>query len=181
MHSLIGAKEIRVRLGPYFRRSTVPPMRKRITPSWIRTKKDPELWFNDLDHLNMRLARINLKYEKDNLQIKSHMMTAMSKDYDSVIVKFRGDLSDTPLAKLHKEVVLQFKALVKDGGGMGSESVLSASNTFKGTCRNCGKTGHKAHECRSAKVKSTDGATKDASTAMVDKSHVTCYNCQGKG
>ncbi len=26
--------------------------------------KDPELWFNDLVHLNMRLARIILKYEK---------------------------------------------------------------------------------------------------------------------
>ncbi|KAI2509464.1 hypothetical protein MHU86_4965 [Fragilaria crotonensis] len=63
------------------------------------TKKDPELWFNDLDHLNMRLARISLKYEKDDLQMKSHMMTAMSKDYESVIVKFRGDLSNTPLAK----------------------------------------------------------------------------------
>ncbi|KAI2499592.1 hypothetical protein MHU86_14887 [Fragilaria crotonensis] len=145
------------------------------------TSKDPELWFNDLDHLNMRLARINLKYEKDDLQMKSRMMKAMSTDYDSVIVKFRGDLSDTPLAKLRKEVVLQFKTLVKDGRGRGSESVLSSSNTFKGTCRNCGKIGHKAHECRSAKVESTEGPTKDASTADVDKSNVTCYNCQGKG
>jgi hypothetical protein len=98
----------------------------------VGTKKDPELWFNDLDHLNMRLARINLKYEKDNLQMKSHMMTAMSKDFDSVIVKFRGDLSNAPLEKLRKEVVPQFKALVKDGIGMGSESVLSARNTCKG-------------------------------------------------
>ncbi|KAI2506458.1 hypothetical protein MHU86_7973 [Fragilaria crotonensis] len=148
----------------------------------VGTKKDPELWFNDLDHLNMRLARINLKYEKDDLQMKSHIMTAMSKDYDSVIVKFRGDLSDTPLAKLRKEVVLQFKTLVKDGCGRGSESVLSSSNTFKGTCRNCGKIGHKAHECRSAKVESTEGPTKEASTVDdVDKSNVTCYNCQGKG
>jgi hypothetical protein len=62
----------------------------------VGTKMDPELWFNDLDHLNMRLARINLKYQKDELQMKSHMMTAMSSDYQSVIVKFRGDLSETP-------------------------------------------------------------------------------------
>ena len=154
----------------------------------VGTKKDPELWFNELDHLNMRLARINLKYEKDDLQMKSHMMTAMSKDYDSVIVKFRGDLSDTPLAKLRKEVVLQFKALIKGGGGgTGSESALSANmlkhpyKKFKGTCRNCGKIGHKANECRSAKVEATDSATTGASTTNGDKSHVTCYNCQGKG
>jgi hypothetical protein len=26
------------------------------------TKQDPELWFNDLDHLNMRITRINKTY-----------------------------------------------------------------------------------------------------------------------
>jgi hypothetical protein len=106
----------------------------------VGTKKDPELWFNDLDHLNMRLARINLKYEKDNLQMKSHMMTSLSDDYQSIIIKFRGDLNETSLAKIRKEVVLQFKALIKGGGGgTGSESMLSANMSkhpykkFKGT------------------------------------------------
>ena len=116
-------------------------------------QKDPELWFNDLDHLNMQLARINLKYQKDKLQMKSHMMTAVSNDYESVIVKFRGDLNDTTLDKLCKEVVLQYKSLIKSSGSKTtSESVLAAPTSktpwkkFKGTCRNCGKIGHKAHE-----------------------------------
>lgn len=150
------------------------------------TKKDPELWFNDLDHLNMRLRRINLKYEKDELQMKSHMMTAMSNDYDSVIVKFRGELNETPLAKLRKEVVLQYKTLMKASGSKtSSESVLSANvskhpyKKFKGNCRNCGKIGHKANECRSAKVETTGGSTKKDTES--DKSHVKCYNCQEMG
>ena len=153
----------------------------------VGTKKDPELWFNDLDHLNMRLARINLKYEKDDLQMKSHMMTSMTNDYQSVTVKFRGDLHETPLAKIRKEIVLQYKALLKDSGGAGSESVLSANMSkhpykkFKGTCRNCGKIGHKANECRSSKVESTSGTTKGGGTTNGDKSHVTCFNCQQKG
>ena len=47
------------------------------------------------------------------------MMTAsMSNDYESVIIKFRGDLNDTTLVKLCKEeVVLQYKFLIKAGGG----------------------------------------------------------------
>ncbi len=147
----------------------------------VGTQKDPELWFNDLDHLNTRLSRINLKNEKHDPQMKSHMMTAMLNDYDSVIVKFRGNHSKTPLAKLRKEVVLQFKTLVKAGGTTILELVLNASSTFNGICRNRGKIGHKAHECRSAKDKSTDGATKGASTTEGDKLHMTCYNCQQKG
>jgi hypothetical protein len=30
----------------------------------VGTNKDPELWFNDMDYLNMRLTRINLKYKR---------------------------------------------------------------------------------------------------------------------
>ena len=107
------------------------------------------------------LRRINLKYEKDELQIKSHMMTAISSDYHSIIVKFRGDLNETPLVKLRKEVVLQYKTLAKTSAKTGSESVLSANvskhpyKKFKGNCRNCGKIGHKANECRSAKVETS--------------------------
>jgi len=91
-------------------------------------KRDPELWFNDLEHLNMRIARINEKYENDELQMKSHIMSSMSSGYESVIVKFRGDLADTSLTKLKKEIVLQYKSLLKSAGGKGtSESALVAN------------------------------------------------------
>ena len=80
----------------------------------------------------MRLARINLKYQRDKLQMKSHMMTAMSNNYESVIIKFRGDLNDTMLVKLRKEVVLQYKSLITTGGGKTiSESVLTATTHVK--------------------------------------------------
>jgi hypothetical protein len=77
------------------------------------TKKDPELWFNDLDHFNMRIARINVRYEKDDLQMKSHIMTSMSSGYDPVVLKYHGELAETPLVKLRKEITLQYKTLLK--------------------------------------------------------------------
>jgi hypothetical protein len=89
----------------------------------VEVKKDPELWFNDLDHLNMRIGRINTKYEKDELQMKSHIMNSMSTGYDPVIVKFRGELADTTLTKLHMEIVLQYKSLLKVKGKSTWESL----------------------------------------------------------
>jgi hypothetical protein len=142
------------------------------------TKKDPELWFNNLDHFNMRIGRINKKYEKDDLQMKSHIMTSMSSGYDPVVLKYRGELATTPLAKLRKEITLQYKALAKAGSKNKLESAMIANvnkhpyKKFKGTCCNCGKIGHKADECRSAKPEPV---------VAVDKAHVTCFNCQEKG
>jgi hypothetical protein len=57
----------------------------------------PELWFNDLDHLNAHLSRINLHYRLDDLQLKAHIMNSMSKGYEPVVVKFPGELAETPL------------------------------------------------------------------------------------
>ena len=69
-------------------------------------------------------------------------MTSMLNDDQSIIIKFRGDLNEMLLAKLCKEVVLEFKRLIKgDSCGISSESVPSANMSkhpnkkFKGTCR----------------------------------------------
>ncbi|KAI2493888.1 PIF1-like helicase [Fragilaria crotonensis] len=152
----------------------------------VEVKKDPELWFNDLDHLNMRIGRINAKYEKDELQMKSHIMNSMLTGYDPVIVKFRGELADTTLTKLRKEIVLQCKSLLKVKGKSTSESALMANmnkhpyKKFKGICRNCGKIGHKAAECRSKAVEGSDEVGGKGKTSSA-KSNVTCYNCGEKG
>jgi hypothetical protein len=143
------------------------------------TKKGPGLWFNDLDHFNIRIGRINKKYEKDDLQMKNHIMTSMSSGYDPARrVEVQRRAGDNPLAKLRKEITLQYKALAKAGSKNKLESAMVANvnkhpyKKFKGTCRNCGKIGHKADECRSAKTEPV---------VAVDKAHVTFFNCQEKG
>ena len=147
----------------------------------VETDRDPDLWFNDLDHLNSRLSRINPHYRLDDLQLKSHILNSMSKGYDTVVVKFRGELADISLEKLQKEVGLQYKWLLKNDGP-GSESVMNANvnkrpwRKFKGTCNKCGLVGHKAADCRS---KGESGPSK--SGGRRDISTVTCHKCKQKG
>jgi hypothetical protein len=59
--------------------------------------------------------------------MKSHIMTSMSASYDPVVLKYRGELAETPLVKLKKEISLQYKALVKAGSKNKSESALVAN------------------------------------------------------
>jgi hypothetical protein len=59
--------------------------------------------------------------------MKSHIMTSMSSGYDPVVLKYRGELAETPLVKLRKEITLQYKTLLKTGANNKSESALVAN------------------------------------------------------
>ena len=50
---------------------------KLSTSKLVESERDPDLWFNDLDHLNARLARINLHYRLDDLLLKAHIMNSI--------------------------------------------------------------------------------------------------------
>lgn len=80
------------------------------------TKRDPELWFNEIDYLNNRMARIDPRYMKQEMQIKSHIICNLSQEYESVIIKFRGEIADTPLEKIKKEITLHYDYLLKHKG-----------------------------------------------------------------
>jgi Zinc knuckle len=58
-----------------------------------------------------------------------------------------------PIEELKEELKLQFERLsTSQNDNLGKESALFTSQ-FKGICRNCGKLGHKAAQCKSKQVK----------------------------
>ena len=112
--------------------------------------------------------------------MKSHIMTSMSASYSPVVLKYRGEIAETPLVKLKKEISMQYKALVKAGSALVANVNKHPYKKFKDTCRNCHKNGHKADEGRSSKTIVAPGhfgKTKN----RIDKANVTCSNCQEKG
>jgi hypothetical protein len=98
------------------------------------------------------MAQIDPKYMMQEMQIKSHVIFNLSHDYESVIIKFRGEIADTPLEKIKKEITLHYDYLLKHKG-RAQEVALTVSQphftkTSKVTCSYRGKLGHKVNECR---------------------------------
>ena len=63
----------------------------------VETGKDPDLWFNYLDHLNTRPCGINNRNCIDQLHLISHCMTNISDGWKPVFIKSNSDVvADTP-------------------------------------------------------------------------------------
>ena len=149
------------------------------------TQRDPELWFNELDYLNGRIQRINSAYAKQEMQMKSHIISNMTDDYEPVTIKFRGELQNIPIEKLKKEICLQYQHLLKKNGHH-NELAFSAStpkgnykNSNRTTCSYCGKLGHKSQECRS-RLRDENSTSSTNSENKVFP-HITCHKCNKKG
>jgi hypothetical protein len=51
----------------------------------------------DLEFCNQRLGGIDRKYQKDNLQMKAHILATIPDAYDQIKTKLLGALDTTPL------------------------------------------------------------------------------------
>ena len=120
------------------------------------------------------------------MQIKSHIICNLSHDYEPVIIKFRGQIANTPLEKIKKEISLHYDYLLKQKGRSQEIALTVSRSSFsknsKFTCSYCGKLGHKAYECRSkARNDKLRGEKKSSEDHPNKFPHITCLKCNKKG
>ena len=82
-----------------------------------------------------------------------HILEGLPKEYDALITVASNDLDNSTnpmtLDRLRKMIRSHYQRLQKSKEHNKKEEALVTYQPFKGRCRNCGKFGHKAVDCRS--------------------------------
>jgi hypothetical protein len=158
--------------------------------------EDPSLWIGRLKIINERLAKIGPNYKKNEYNLISHIFANLpQKMYMDVITTMQVmGLQQYDLKKVSTELKEKWKRDIKTGdAGKDTESkALNVNDSrkpygnkkkwnskqFKGTCRTCGKYGHKSADCRSK-----DGGSKPpgGGDKPKDFSDKKCYRCNKMG
>jgi hypothetical protein len=125
-------------------------------------QEDPSMWIGRLKIINKRLAQIDVKYKKNEYNLISHIFANLPQRlYMDVITTMRViGLQSYGLEKVINELKEKWRRDIKkeiddrypDNQALNVNEHKKKkwnSKQFKGTCRSCGKMGHKAADCRS--------------------------------
>ena len=147
----------------------------------LEPSEDPDKWMRRLD-LIVRELKASFKITKSEDDVIAHIYCNLPvSPYGSLLDTIDRDLNSGKL-KLDelKAMLRRFYKRMKDQPkfqeGISSGNKLAMAfqygRSFKGTCYNCGKQGHRSNECHSPKV---DRGSNDW------LKNITCFKCKEKG
>ena len=112
------------------------------------TKQDPDELFIKLDNIRNRMIQIDIDFEKKDAEVIAHIIDKLPGEYSEVITMVEG-VKNVTLTEIKAKIRAFYKRKFKTTDKNEDELALFVGGKFKGNCRNCGKQGHKAAECRS--------------------------------
>jgi gag-polypeptide of LTR copia-type/Zinc knuckle len=138
--------------------------------SRLGKNEDPEIWINNLEDLPIKMETMGSVMTDDQFIVQ--VLNSLTSDYKLQMLLLEKQIGNkvNPLSieELKEELNLRFERLsTSQNDNLGEENALFTSQ-FKGKCRNCGKLGHKAAQCKSKQVKD-------------EKSDVMCNYCKKSG
>ena len=118
--------------------------------SRLGKNEDPDVWINSLEDLRVKLEVMGSSMTDDQFMIQ--VLNSLTGDYELQILLLEKRIGniENPLSieELKEELSLRFERLsTKQNEDSGEENALFTTQ-FKGKCRNCGKLGHKAAQCK---------------------------------
>ena len=140
-------------------------------------RSDPDEWFIQLDLLRHRMTAIDPAFTKKDEELIAHVIANLPNEYSEVITVVKG-MDKITLTEVKAKIRAFYKRKFKAEKSTTKEKELALfAGQFKGNCRNCGKQGHKAAECRSKPTK--NDKSKDGNNKNKDGvgKHIKCYNC----
>ena len=118
-------------------------LRKEFTQCRLKSvKDDPDKWVRELEHLKSQIEIAGKEKMSDN-SLMAHILASLPEEYSELVTSVEGQLNTNKLTigDLRERLRSYFEREFK---GEGNETALLA---FKGTCRSCGKIGHKVANC----------------------------------
>jgi hypothetical protein len=156
----------------------------------LNNDKDPEVWFKELETVNIKLKGISTAYEEDDREIMARVCKQMCSEYDEVVKSFKrgkemmGKSSTTNkdlFVILQKMIIDHWKTEVsgKRGGKMsGLNFNVGKDGKTIPICSHCGKKGHGEPKCWEKHGK--PDKNKDSKMRFGKSTGaIKCYKCGG--
>jgi hypothetical protein len=162
----------------------------------LSKKDDPALWIDKLKVINKRLAGIDKKYEKGDIEMYSYIMANLPQEYSAVVTVLKAQgIGGKTLSVLRTSVRDVWKRDIEDKAEAKSneqslntdgKKKFSGSKKFKGMCGFCGKQGHKKEHCFKKKQEDKEKGGGDETNNSEEKKkvknpNIICFRCKKKG
>ena len=126
---------------------------------------DPDEWIADLERIRQRLKSLKSEISDEDLMI--HILNNLPEEYENMVetmeVEMEDKMNPLKLKTLRERLRAKYQRLKKRNSTEDEKALLAHHQQFKGTCRNCGKYGHKARDCRD-KEKNRNNQRNNANT-----------------
>src|SRR5210317_421491 len=124
---------------------------KELTNSSLSdASKNPDTWIDELENIRKRLKLVGV--DKSNDELILHVLCNLPREYDTLVSILEYELNNPnatlSLSRLRLELRATYQRLNQNNKRGNDDEAYVSYRPFKGRCRNCGKIGHKAQQCR---------------------------------
>src|SRR5210317_644145 len=113
------------------------------------SSKNLDIWIDELENIRKRLKLVGI--EKTDEEMVMHILNNLPKEYDMLMSILEHEVNSPnttlSLSRLRVEVRAVYQRLELTNKSDNDEAYVNY-RPFKGRCRECGKIGHNAQECR---------------------------------
>ena len=158
-------------------------------------ESDPDVWFAQLENWRTRIKALNDKSAISDHVMTMHILSHLPNEYENTIENAMDNVSTLGLEGLKDKIHAKYSRIMNERTSTrksrNAEKALLASalshatqrdtafaayiKQFKGTCRNCGKYGHKSDSCPDKKTSTTNSS--DGKQPSGGRFNGKCHYC----